>query len=168
MFDLAVWLPGLVFLGLVVWLLRKVIKAARTESDLETERLEGSLAEELRVARAVAAKSEQENESEKEKEKEREKETAALVADVADVDPAHLSIIESLVAEREAQARASHVGPTDVLRRVELVWARSNATHAVWCERRHAATRAARALTRDVICVAQIEKGKVVERWFFG
>ena len=151
-----------------MWLLRKVVLAARSESDLESDRLQGALADELRGAKAVAAgKDEKENEKEKEKEKESD-DDAAVPADLAAVDPAHLSIIESLIAERESQARAAHVGPTDVLRRVELLWARSNATHAVWCERRHAATRAARAMTRDVICVAQIEKGKVIERWFFG
>ena len=165
MFDLAVWLPGLVFLGLAVWLVRKIVKAARNESDFESDRLEGAFAEELKAARALAAGRPLEKEREKEKETEKEPE---LVPDLSGVDPAHLPIIEALVAEREAQARASHSGPTDVLKRVELVWARSNATHAVWCERRHAATRAARAMTREVICVAQIEKGKVVERWFFG
>jgi hypothetical protein len=48
-----------------------------------------------------------------------------------------------------------------------VIWVRSNLNHAVWCERRHAATVAARALTREVICVVRIEKGVVAERWFF-
>jgi hypothetical protein len=73
-----------------------------------------------------------------------------------------------MVAEREKTARAQYKGPSDVPRRIEVLWARSNATHAVWCERRHAATLAARAMTRDVICVALIERGRVTERWFFG
>ncbi|MGZ6143517.1 MAG: hypothetical protein ACXWLM_09265, partial [Myxococcales bacterium] len=55
MFDLAVWLPGLVFVGLAVWLVRKIWRAARTEGDLEDERLEGALADELRAARQRAA-----------------------------------------------------------------------------------------------------------------
>src|SRR5476649_3058980 len=48
-------LPGLVFLAAVIWLVRKVLRAARTESDLEGERLSGALAQELRAAKAVAA-----------------------------------------------------------------------------------------------------------------
>ena len=47
--DLGV--PGLIFVGLCLWLVRKVIKAARTEGDLEGERLQGALAEELSAAR---------------------------------------------------------------------------------------------------------------------
>ena len=48
-------LPGIVFLGLAVWLIRKVAKAARTEEDLEGNRLQGALAEELQAARLRAA-----------------------------------------------------------------------------------------------------------------
>src|SRR5207245_2788423 len=50
-------LPGLVFLGICVWLIRKAARAARTEADLEGERLQGALAEELRAARARAEQS---------------------------------------------------------------------------------------------------------------
>lgn len=46
--------PALVFIGLCAWLIRKVVKAARTESDLEGERLAGALADELSRAKAVA------------------------------------------------------------------------------------------------------------------
>lgn len=158
------WLPGLVFLGLALWLVRKLWKAARTEDDLDAERLQGALADELKAARARAAGTASL--------KEPQPAPLAVVKepepDLADVSAAHLEIIRGLVAEREAQVRSSHKGPADVAKRVELLWARSNGTHAVWCERRHAATRAAAAMTRDVICVAQIDKGKVVERWFFG
>jgi hypothetical protein len=45
---------------------------------------------------------------------------------------------------------------------------RSNATNVVWCERRHAATLAARGVTQEVICVAQVDGGAVMERWSFG
>ncbi len=51
---------------------------------------------------------------------------------------------------------------------MEVLWVRSNASHVVWCERRRAATLAARGVTREVICVAQVESGAVVERWSFG
>ena len=33
------WGPGLVFLLVILWLIRRVIRAARTESQLEEERL---------------------------------------------------------------------------------------------------------------------------------
>lgn len=165
-------LPALVFVGLCAWLIRKLVRAARTESALEAERLEGTLAEELRAARARAAAAQKPN----------------LVAvgsggaipepgpildplagaDLRGADPAHLPLIVEMVRDRELQLRAQHIGETDVPRRVEVLWVRSNETHSVWCERRHAATVAARALTRDVICVAHVERGAVVERWFFG
>ncbi len=134
--------------------MRKAAKAARTERDLEDDRLAGALAEELQAARARAA----------------QKEEPALTPEPAPPEPPadHRAIVERLVAEREELLRAQHVGPSDVPRRVELLWVHSTRTHAVWCERRHAATRAASALPRDVICVAQIEKGAVVERWSFG
>ena len=56
----------------------------------------------------------------------------------------HRALVERLVEEREQQIRAHHVGPSDVTRRVELLWVHSTPTFAVWCERRHAATLAAR------------------------
>ena len=179
-------LPGLVFIGLSVWLVRRAFKAARTEEELEAGRLEGALAEELKAARARAVKV-QENQHEVANENEHANEhqhELVLVsahgnkddpahdplsgADLTGANPAHLPLISALVAEREAQARSRHTGPTDVPRRVEVLWVRSTATHCAWCERRHAATLAARAMTRDVICVAQIERGEVIDRWSFG
>lgn len=48
-------LPALVFLALAVWLIRKALKAARTEDDLAHQRFEGAFAEELAKARAIAS-----------------------------------------------------------------------------------------------------------------
>jgi hypothetical protein len=48
-------LPALVFLALAVWLIRKALKAARTEDDLAHQRFEGAFAEELAKGRALAA-----------------------------------------------------------------------------------------------------------------
>jgi hypothetical protein len=48
-------LPGIVFVALAVWLIRKAVKAARTEDDLEHQRFQGNLADELARGRAVAA-----------------------------------------------------------------------------------------------------------------
>ena len=170
---LDVGLPGLIFIALCVWLIRKVARAARTESDLEGQRLSGALADELQAARARAAAS--------------GRPALSVVpqdgpplppravppmegADVSGADPGHLPLVEALAAEREQQARAQQLplGPTDVPRRIEVLWVRSNVTHVAWCERRRPATQAAAGMTRDVICVAQIERGAVKERWFFG
>ncbi|HZR08370.1 MAG TPA: hypothetical protein VFA79_07300 [Myxococcales bacterium] len=169
LFDLG--LAGLVFLGLCVWLVRKIVRAARTESALEEQRLEGALAEELRAARARAAASQRPNLIAVVDPKSASEAGPILDpltgADVRGADPAHLPLIVEMVRDRELQLRAQHIGETDVARRVEVLWVRSNELHAAWCERRHAGTVAARALTRDVICVARIERGAVVERWYF-
>jgi len=132
--------------------LRKVVRAARTESELEGNRLAGALADELQAARARAS--------------------GAAVPEPQAPAPApaadHHTLVERLIAEREAQARAQQTGASDVPRRVELLWVHSTPTHAVWCERRHAATHAARGMTRDVICVGLVERGEITERWSFG
>jgi hypothetical protein len=167
---LDIGLPGLVFLGLSAWLIRKAMKAARTERDLEEERLEGTFAEELRAARARAAASQRPTlvaVAPPEAAAEAPPLDPLAAADVREADPAHLPLVAGMVREREQLLR-THDGPTDVERRVEVLWVRSSATHAVWCERRHAAAPGARGVTRDVICVAQIEGGAVVQRWTFG
>ena len=171
-FDLLIdlGLPALVFFAFCLWLIRKAWRAARTESALEEERLKGALAEELKMARARAASTVRPNLVAVGP---RQADPGPILdplaaADLRGADPAHLPLIVEMARDRELQMRAQHVGGSDVARRVEVLWVRSNETHAVWCERRHAATIAARALTRDVICVAHIERGAVVERWFFG
>lgn len=131
-------LPGLVFLGLCVWLIRKAARAARTEADLEGERLQGALAEELRAARTRAEQSQRPG-------------LAAVPipdvdalagADVRGADPAHLAVVA-----RSAEG-------------VTVLWVRSNEAHVVWCERGGAG--------REVIRVARVEGGAVAERWSFG
>jgi len=87
---------------------------------------------------------------------------------VREADPAHLLLVAGMVREREQLLRAQ-VGPYGTSSAASrCCGCASNATHAVWCERRHAATPAARGVTQEVICVAQIEDGVVVERWSFG
>jgi len=164
---LDVGLPGLVFLVLAIWLVRKVLRAARTESDLEGERLSGALAQELRAAKAVAAASRGPRLVTEDPEPD-----PPLVlrgpldgADVRGATKEHLEIIEALTLEREQALRAGHAGETDVSRRIEVLWAKSTATHAVWCERRNPATFAAAGMSRDVIWVLKIESGKPTERW---
>jgi len=169
---LDIGLPGLVFLGLCAWLIRKVVKAARTERDLEEERLEGMFGEELRAARARAAASQRPDlitvaPPEPEAAAEAPPRDPLAGADVREANPAHLPLVAGMAREREQLLRA-HVEPIGPGRRVEVLWVRSNATHAVWCERRHATAPAAGGTTREVICVARIQDGAVVERWSFG
>jgi hypothetical protein len=164
-------LPGLVFLGLLVWLLRKVLRAARTESDLEGERLSGALADELRAAKALAAASGATGPRLVVAEPLLQAAVEPLGpldgADIRGATAEHLQIIESLALEREAALRLAQTGLSDVPRRIEVLWAKSTATHAVWCERRHAATLAAAAMTREVVCVVRVENGKPGERWSY-
>lgn len=146
------------------------MRAARTESDLEGDRLQGTLAEELQAARRAAGGQRLPLAAVPDP----APAAAALPpptpgeplagADLRDADPEHLPLISALVLERETQLRAQHPGAAG--RSIDIIWIRSNATHAVWLERRRAGSPAAR--PREVICVAQIERGRVGERWFFG
>jgi len=135
-----------VFLGLSVWLVRKVLKAARTERDLEEQRFEGAFADELRAAKARAAAAAQRPNLAAVTESGRDApEPDPLArADARGARPDHLAVVGKLVRAREEA--------------VEVLWIRSSATHAVWCER---------AGTTDVVRVARIERGAVVEQWSF-
>jgi hypothetical protein len=136
-------LPGLVFLGICVWLIRKAARAARTEADLEGERLQGALAEELRAARTRAEQSQRPGLAPVPT-----PDVDALAgADVRGADPTHLAVV----------ARERSVAPGAG---VTVLWVRSNETHVVWCERSGGA--------REVIRVARVEGGAVAERWSFG
>jgi hypothetical protein len=136
-------LPGVVFIGLCVWLIRRAARAARTEAELEGERLQGALADELRAARARAEALQGPGLAAVPP-----VETDPLAgADVRGAAPAHLAVV---ARERERSGEAG----------VKVLWVRSNETHAVWCERS--------AEGREVIRVARVEEGAVVERWSFG
>jgi hypothetical protein len=131
------------------------MKAARTERDLEEERFEGAFAEELQAAKSRAA--------------------AAQHAGVA----AAPQPVLTAVPEGAAPARADPLGSTDTRgadpahlalvadqarqRSADILWVRSNATHAVWCERRPPAS----GPNHDVICVARIESGTITAQWSF-
>lgn len=181
--------------------MRKVVRAARTESDLEGDRLQGTLAEELQAARRAAAAQrlplaavpdaglgagQQRPRQDPLPPWDSYPQPDSLAApaslapptslppptpgeplagaDVRDANPEHLPLIAALVLERETQLRAQQPGADG--RSIDVLWVRSNATHAVWLERRRAGSPAAR--PREVIYVAQIERGRVGERWFFG
>jgi hypothetical protein len=85
-------------------------------------------------------------------------------ADVASARPEHLAALVALLAER---SEALRLAGTPDARPVEIVWVRSTASHVAWCERR-APRNPEATRVREVICVAQIEGGKVVARSSFG
>ena len=151
--------PGIVLLVIAVWLVRKVIKAAGTERELEAEqeRLRLALPELLPAAHPLAlvlplpgsqdaAPAPDPLES----------------ADLAAANPEHLRLVRELVAERLALPGAA---------RVEVLWVRSAGQHAAWCERRQPRAllaQGAAPAAREVICVAQVSDGRVVARSTFG
>jgi hypothetical protein len=142
------WGPGLVFLVLCVWLVRRALRAARNESILEEQRLRatfGELVEEASSGPPVEA-------PEKPVPAEEKRVPPRLAgADVRTALPEHLDAVGRIIAEREGAATA---------RRSEVLWVRSTGTHVAWCERRPG--------QHELICVAQIDGGKVVARWQFG
>lgn len=158
-FLLDLGLPGLVFLGLSAWLVRKAVKAARTERDLEGDRLQGALAEELQAARARAAAVQRPQLAKVAEEAPAPSKEPLAGADLRGANPEHLALIEALVTGREAQLHLHAPG------RLEVLWVRSSVTHVAWCERRHAEGAEA---PREVICVARIEGKKLAQRWSFG
>lgn len=178
--------PGLIFLVLCIWLVRKAIKAARTESDLESERLLGSLAEELQRGRDNARASQRpqlvavtppEDQIPVRAPLGAQPATASPGADsagagagLAGADSAgavaeHLAAVAALIEEREAALVVRT--PQAARRRVQVLWVRSASGHVAWCERRHPTLPQA-TLVRDLIFVARIEDGRAVERWSFG
>jgi hypothetical protein len=134
------------------------VKAARTESDLETHALTGPLADELAEAQARAQRVNPDPRPApapapapaREPEPEREPKTLNLNlnpfpdplsrADVVDADPVHLALIAALIGD------------------ADLLWARSTPTHAVWCERRAG---------KDLLRVIRVEGAKIVQHWSF-
>lgn len=146
----AAWLPGLVFFLLSVWLVRKVIKAARTERDLEEQRLAAALGADVEALRARSSPPAAAGPS------------RAIVpgADAAPCRPEHLAVIGKLLAGSR--------GPGDP-GGVEVVWARSAGEYAAWCERRWPSGPVATAEpAREILCVALVRDGKLVSRWGYG
>jgi hypothetical protein len=156
------WLPGLVFLALSVWLVRKAIKAARTERDLEEDRLAAAL-KATDLAPSLAAALEPTD----------AKPRLAVVGggggpsfpgrDAERCNPEHLALIKELLAARPQVG----AGVGAVAGGVDVVWARSAGDFAVWCERGHQEP-ATGAPAREILCVVQIRSGRIVNRWTYG
>jgi hypothetical protein len=160
------WGPGLVFVGLAVWVVRKAWKASRIERDLEEERLARALGfdsaalEAKTLAEAVGARAAPKLESVPAKaEGSRARFRGSLAAaDVSSCAPEHLEAIGALL---DGRARSTAARP-------EVLWARSAGAHAVWCERRPPAPSGPPGPAREVLCIAQVRDGKVVRSWSHG
>lgn len=157
------WLPGLVFLALSIWLVRKAIKAARTERDLEEDRLAAALeATDAKPRLAVVAG---------------DPAPTFPGRDAARCSPEHLALISELLAARPgagtgAEAEAGTRAGAGLRAGagtggVDVVWARSAGEFAAWCERRPSEPAAA-APAREVLCIVQIRNGRIVNRWTYG
>jgi hypothetical protein len=162
------WGPGLVFVALCAWLVRRALRAARNESILEEQRLReafgeptlpgvGSAPTSPGATSTQAATGTTISEAVANSAANPSRASPVSVppqlfrADVRGASQEHLDVLARLVSEREAPAGG---------RRAEIVWVRSNPTHVAWAELRPG--------NREVICVAQIDSGKVVARWQFG
>jgi hypothetical protein len=146
-------LPGIVFLALCVWLVRKVVRAARTERDLEAERFEGTFAEELKTARARADAAQRPGLAPVPPPPDPVR-AAMESADLRGAQDMHVRLLEELLRQGSSSGSALP----------GVLWIRSNAAHVAWCERYVGPDDA----IRDVICVARVEESVVVERWSFG
>lgn len=139
------WGPGLVFIVIGIWLVRKIWKAARTERILEENRRADALGIDAETADTLKARAAIQR-------------RARAEQDTAGCTPQHLGLILGALNDETT--------PVEVAARVELLWARSVGAHAVWCERRHAVPPAT--LARDRLRVALVQDGKLVERWTSG
>jgi hypothetical protein len=151
------WGPGLVFIALCGWLVRRALRAARNESILEEQRLRDAFGEAAAsptstpTATATATATATSTPTSTPQSTSPVRVPPELFrADVRGASQEHLDVVARLMAEREATAGS----------RTEALWVRSNPTHVVWAEMRPG--------NREVICVAQIDGGAVVARWQFG
>jgi hypothetical protein len=159
------WGPGLVFVGLAVWLVRKAWKASRIERDLEEERLVRALGfdraalEAKALAQGAQAAPKLESVPAKAMGSRTGFRDSLATADVTSCAPEHLEAIGALLDARERSGTAA---------RPEVLWARSAGMHAVWCERRPPSPPGSPGSAREVLCIAQLHDGKVVRSWSHG
>jgi hypothetical protein len=176
-----VWGPGLVFLVFIIWLIRRVIRAARTESQLEEERLREWMkgeVDQLQSSKAEPRLMRVPPAAERRK---------ALALRDRPAVPSAVPGTESLISFPEPGADAPASGAFDrtgvTEAELELVrplfgsdiaaaapprvlWVRSTVSHIVFCERLDA--QPSPAAPRDVITVVKVADGAVVGKWQFG
>ena len=161
------WGPGLVFIALCGWLVRRALRAARNESILEEQRLRDALGPQLNPpspSNSASASPSSSPSASPSPSTSTPTSTSPSTsppplrvppqlfrADVRGALQEHLDLVARLQEERQSAAGAN---------RIEVVWVRSNPTHVAWAE--------ARPGNREVICVAQVDGGTVVARWQFG
>jgi len=170
------WGPGLVFLVAIVWIIRRVIRAARTESRLEEERLRDWMKGE--VAQLQSTKAEprlMRVPSASDREKTRAARKPAAPQAVAGTE----TIVPMEEARPSTSGLADRTGVTetelDIVRPLfqsdgasgpRVLWVRSTGSHIAFCERRDATPPSK--LARDVITIVKVVEGNVVGKWQFG
>lgn len=154
------WGPGLVFIALCAWLVRRAIRAARNESILEERRLRDAFGDPFTSLPGAPGTNVSSVSPPGSTPAASATPTAPAPvsvppqlfrADVRGASQEHLDVLARLLTERDEATPG---------KRTEILWVRSNPTHVAWAE--------LRAGDREVICVAQIDGGKVVARWQFG
>ena len=168
------WGPGLVFLVFIIWLIRRVVRAARTESRLEEERLrewmKGEVAQlqstkaEPRLMRVPTAA-------------ERKKRSAVPAPAAPEAVPGPDMIVP--MQEGRPADIVDRIGVTETELNIvrplfqsdgpagpKVLWVRSTGSHIAFCERREAVPPSK--LGRDVITIVKVVDGKVVGKWQFG
>ena len=181
------WGPGLVFLLVIIWLIRRVIRAARTESQLEEERLREWMKNE--VAQLQASKAEPRLmrvpsalEREKALAGARSAVAPSLSGDGRDSAPqtagtsAQAPAAQGTAIVVPDDAQGVTAAELDAIRPLfrrdsagtppRVLWIRSTGSHIAFCERREALPPST--IVRDVITVVKIAGGKVVGKWQFG
>src|SRR5216683_3217245 len=144
------WGPGLVFLALCGWLVRRAFRAARNESILEEQRLRDAFGQ-VGMGDDTTSTSTSASAPPPAPPSPVRVPPQLFRADVRGALQEHLDVVARLQAEREAATGGT---------RPDVLWVRSNPTHVAWAELRPG--------NREVICVAQIDDGAVVARWQFG
>ena len=158
------WGPGLVFLALCGWLVRRALRAARNESILEEQRLRDAFGQvgmgddTTSTSTSTSAPTSTSTSTPTPTSTPTSTSPPPLRvppqlfrADVRGASQEHLDVVARLQEERQAAAGG---------KRIDVLWVRSNPTHVAWAEMRPG--------NREVICVAQIDAGSVVARWQFG
>ncbi|MFL5455863.1 MAG: hypothetical protein ACJ78X_05635 [Myxococcales bacterium] len=175
------WGPGVVFLLVLVWLIRRVIRAARTESQLEEERLREWMKAE--VAQLQSSKAEPRlmrvpPAAEREKTLASAREAAA--PSLPPADPVAPPPLEGTLAQGPPivvpdDMNGVTASELDVIRPLfradgaiqrRVLWVRSTGSHIAFCERRDPTPPST--LVREVITIVKIVGGKVVGKWQFG
>src|SRR5712692_9541608 len=152
------WGPGLVFLALCGWLVRRALRAARNESILEEPSLRDAFGKDgmghdtAPTATPTPTPTPTPTSTPTSTSPPPLRVPPQLFrADVRGASQEHLDVVARLQEERQAAAGG---------KRIDVLWVRSNPTHVAWAEMRPG--------NREVICVAQIDAGSVVARWQFG